>query len=177
MFKKNEDIFLLKDAVSPFRGLIYAIYHWPGRGRQHRPHTRSELALAQPRHRRSCCNGAMGCNQVLQSPQSPRWRAEPGWQAAEQDGHLLTLGTARLPRRPSPTADLLIHTTTAARPAPLPGTAPVSSAALPSHLPLTCSAAARPALHRRLAQLAGKAVQLRARTGLILLHSSLVTHV
>lgn len=48
VFKKNEDIFLLKDAVSPFRGLIYAIYHWPGRGRQRRPHTRSKLGPAVP---------------------------------------------------------------------------------------------------------------------------------
>lgn len=99
VFKKNEDIFLLKDAVSPFRGLIYAIYHWPGRERQCRPHTRSELALAQPLLLQ-WCNG-------LQLKKSSRVRrvpaGEPSWLAGtEQGGHLQcsALRCRILPRAP-----------------------------------------------------------------------------
>lgn len=45
VFKKNEDIFLLKDAISPFRGLIYAI-HQLAKGEGGRPASRTERQLA-----------------------------------------------------------------------------------------------------------------------------------
>lgn len=91
--------------------------------------------------------------------------------------YLLTCSTPAAPRPPQliPSRDpSLLHSLCTS---PAPHTTPVSSVTLSPHSLLTCAAAAQPALHRHLAQLVGKVVQQRARTGLILLHSSLVTHV
>lgn len=161
------------------------------------------LGVSWPQHSHSCCNGAMGCNskssRVRTGEQSLAGRQQSRTGTCEHSALRSSAAASALSHR----RDLLTCPPSPWSPSPSPAPAQslsgpfsparlnrdslctgrsasqprVCSATLPSHLPLTCAAAAPPALHRHLAQLVGKVVQLRARTGLILLHSSLVTHV
>lgn len=101
----------------------------------------------------------------------------PHWPSPTAETYLLTCSAPAVPRPPQLIFSWCPSPLHSLCTGPAPHTAPVSSVTLPPHLPLTCAAAARPALRRHLAQLVGKVAQQRARTGLILLHSSLVTHV
>lgn len=75
------------------------------------------LGVSWPQHSRSCCNGAMGCNSKS-PPESAEslLKSRAGRQAAEQGGHLQTLGAALPPR--------LLHLPPA--PPHLPGPVPLS---------------------------------------------------